>query len=286
MFCKFIASCVMAGFAICMVMPLNGSAVEADTSPLALRVVNALPQIKWTGWDFGEDSGTANAIRPIMLTDAADHSGRMFVATQQGVIHLLDKGTSTTETSIFLDISSKVAYNDKMNEEGFLGLTFHPKYAQNGQFFVYYTNKAKKHQNVIARYRVSKSDPKQADPNSEEILLTLDKPFWNHDGGTIVFGPDGYMYIAVGDGGLANDPYKNGQNLNTLLGKMLRIDVDHASDKDRYSIPADNPFVGRSGIAVKSGPMDCATSGAWHSIDPRERCGPATLDKTLGKRSI
>ncbi len=227
-------------------MPAVGRAGEVDTRPLPLVVENALPEIQWTGRDFGEDSGKEQAIRPILLTHAGDNSGRLFVPTQQGVIHLLGQGTKTKKTDVFLDISSLVAYDDKSDEEGFLGLAFHPKFADNGQFFVYYTNKAKKHQNVIARYRVSKTDPKRADPDSQEILLTFDKPFWNHDGGTIVFGPDGYLYVAVGDGGLANDPYKNGQKMTTLLGKMLRIDVDHRGEKTPYAVPADNPFAGRS----------------------------------------
>ena len=242
---KFIAAvwCVGTGFAVCLAAP---RAVDVDTRPLGVRVVDALPGIKWTGWDSGDDSGVPNAIRPILLTHAGDHSGRLFIPTQQGVIHVLPKGTTTAQTSIFLDISSKVSYDDKTNEEGFLGLAFHPRYADNGQFFIYYTNKATKHQNVIARYRVSKSDPNRADPESEEVLLTLDKPFWNHDGGTIVFGPDGYLYVAVGDGGAANDPFGNGQKLNTLLGKILRIDVDHTNGRQRYAIPTDNPFVGRA----------------------------------------
>lgn len=222
------------------------AAAEVDTAPLKLRVVDAFPKIKWTGWDFGEESGREDAIRPILLTHAGD--GRIFVPTQQGVIHLLDNGADTVATKIFLDITAKVAYDDKTNEEGLLGLAFHPDFAKNRQFFVYYTNKAKKHQNVIARYRASESDPNVADPASEEILLTLDKPFWNHDGGTIVFGPDGYLYVAVGDGGLANDPYKNGQNLKTLLGKILRIDVNHKNGQTPYAIPADNPFVGKPDV--------------------------------------
>lgn len=212
---------------------------------MALRVVDAFPKIQWTGWDSGVERGKPEAIRPILVTHAGDGSGRIFVPTQQGVIHLLTGARHTGATSIFLDISSKVAYDDKTNEEGFLGLAFHPKYDENGQFFVYYTNKAKRHQNVVARYRVRKEEPGRARVDSEEILLTLDKPFWNHDGGTIVFGPDGYLYIAVGDGGLANDPFGNGQKITTLLGKILRIDVDRAGEKQPYSIPADNPFAGR-----------------------------------------
>lgn len=92
---------------------------------------------------------------------------------------------------------------------------------------------------------MSKDDPNKADPKSEEILMVVDKPFWNHDGGTIAFGPDGYLYIAIGDGGLANDPYGNGQKLSTLLGKILRVDVDHKQGDLAYAIPKDNPFVSK-----------------------------------------
>lgn len=222
-------------------------AAEIDIRPLPLRVANAFPAIQWTGWDFGEDSGVIRPIRPILLTYADDGSGRLFVPLQHGIIHSLSDGAKTAATTVFLDLSEKVSYDDKSNEEGFLGMAFHPRFKENGEFFVYYTNRARKHQNVIARYRVSKSNPTVADPQSEEILFVLDKPFWNHDGGTIVFGPDGYLYIAIGDGGLANDPFGNGQKLSTLLGKILRVDVDRKSADRPYAIPKDNPFVDRKG---------------------------------------
>ncbi len=127
--------------------------------------------------------------------------------------------------------------------KGFLGLAFHPKFKQNGEFFVFYTRKTPKLTNVVSRFRVTKDDPNQADPASEEELLRFTKPFWNHDGGTICFGPDGYLYVFHGDGGSANDPYDNGQNLKTLLGKILRIDVNKKDDGKRYAVPKDNPFV-------------------------------------------
>ena len=132
-----------------------------------------------------------------------------------------------------------------------LGLAFHPRYRENGEFFVYYTptGTAKPHTVAISRFRVSKDDPNRADPNSEERLLEIEEPFWNHKGGTLAFGPDGFLYIAVGDGGLGGDPYGNGQNLKTKLGKILRIDVDHHDQGKKYAIPQDNPFVGQDGAA-------------------------------------
>src|SRR5262249_35319662 len=120
-----------------------------------------------------------------------------------------------------------------------------------GVFYVYYTprrNKRLKGENlvnVVSRFRVSKDDPDRADPDSEEVLLRLKKPFWNHDGGTLEFGHDGMLYIAVGDGGAANDPFNNAQNLNSLLGKILRIDVSKKDEGLAYAIPKDNPFAGK-----------------------------------------
>ena len=148
----------------------------------------------------------------------------------------------------FLDIRDRVQYSDKQNEEGFLGLAFHPKYKENGEFYVYYTakpTKANPHTSVISRFKVSKDDPNRADPQSEEVLLTIDQPYWNHNGGTIVFGPDGYLYIGLGDGGFRDDPHGNGQSLKTLLGKILRIDVDHKDAGLKYAVPKDNPFAGQ-----------------------------------------
>jgi glucose/arabinose dehydrogenase len=202
----------------------------------------AFPDLKWTGWS-PDIKGKPNPLRPIVLTHAGDGSSRVFVATEQGVIHVFPNDQKASETKIFLDLQDRVVYDDKQNEEGFLGLAFHPDYKKNGEFFVFYTTKKAKLTNVISRFRVSKDDPNKADPDSEEVLLKIEKPYWNHDGGTLCFGPDGYLYFTHGDGGLANDPHKNGQNLKTLLGKVLRIDVDHKDPGKNYAIPKDNPFV-------------------------------------------
>jgi glucose/arabinose dehydrogenase len=222
------------------------AADEIDTRPLPLGVEVAFPDVKWPGWESAEDTGVLNALRPILVANAGDDSNRVFIPTQQGVVYVLPNDQKGTKAEVFLDIKSKVAYDDKTNEEGFLGLAFPPKYRESGDFYVYYTNKEKKRQNIIARYRVSKDDPNKADPTSEKILLVLDKPFWNHDGGTLAFGPDGYLYIAVGDGGLAADPFGNGQKLTMLLGKILRIDVSGTAGDLPYKIPMDNPFVGKA----------------------------------------
>jgi glucose/arabinose dehydrogenase len=240
--CRIVFAFFALAFAI---QPMTARADELDTRPLPLALDVVFRDVKWPGWDSGEDSGKVNPLRPILLTGAGDGSNRIFVPEQRGTIYVLPNAPSVKEAQVFLDIQAKVAYDDKTNEEGLLGLAFHPKYKENGRFFVYYTNKNKPHQNVVASYRVSKDNPNVADAASEEILLVLNKPFWNHDGGTICFGPDGMLYIALGDGGAANDPLANGQKLSTLLGKILRIDIDKKEGKLAYAIPADNPFVGK-----------------------------------------
>ncbi len=216
---------------------------EVEEKPLPVETAVAFADLTWTGWNKETASGKPNPLRPIVLTHAGDASNRVFVATEQGVIHVFPNDPKATKTKIFLDLQDRVVYKDDQNEEGFLGLAFHPKFKENGEFFVFYTTKKAKLTNVVSRFKVRKDDPDRADPDSEEELLRIAKPYWNHDGGTLCFGPDGYLYFTHGDGGLANDPHENGQNLNTLLGKVLRIDVDHKEGGKNYAIPKDNPFV-------------------------------------------
>ena len=216
---------------------------QIDESPLKLEPVVAFADLKWSGWQAETEDGKVAPLRPILLTHAGDGSNRIFVPQQQGIIHVFKQDSK--ETSVFLDMSNKVAYIDKENEEGLLGMAFHPKFKTNGEFFVYYTTQEESHTTVVSRFKVSKENPNQADPASEEVLMSVNHPYWNHKGGTICFGPDGYLYIAIGDGGAGNDPHGNGQNLQTLLGKVLRIDVDHKDGKLEYAIPKDNPFIDR-----------------------------------------
>ena len=168
--------------------------------------------------------------RPVNLQ--ADGSGRLFVIEKVGRIRIIQNGQLLPVP--FLDITNRVGSGG--NEQGLLGLAFHPGYAQNGRFFVNYTNK--NGDTVIARYQVT-NDPNVADPTSEVKLLGVKQPFPNHNGGSLAFGPDGYLYAGFGDGGAAGDPFGNGQKTNTLLGKILRLDVDFA---EPYAVPADNPF--------------------------------------------
>ena len=178
--------------------------------------------------------------RPLYVTHAADGSNRLFLVEQVGLIWILKDGARTTVP--FLDISSLIspgAITNRFTEQGLLGLAFHPEFLINGAFFVNYTDL--QGSTVVARYHAVAENPDIADASSGEILFRLSQPYANHNGGHIEFGPDGYLYIALGDGGSANDPLGAGQNRQLLLGSILRIDVDSAAP---YAIPLDNPFVG------------------------------------------
>lgn len=224
-------------------IPARIPGAEVDDSPLAVETAIAFPNVKWAGWEGMTEKGLVVPFRPVILTHARDGTNRVFVGTQQGVLHVIPNDPQAAKSQVFLDLRDRVAYDDKTNEEGFLGLAFHPNYKKNGEFFVFYTTKQAKLTNVVSRFRVRMDNSNQADPASEEVLLRFQKPYWNHDGGTIAFGPDGYLYITHGDGGAANDPHDNGQNLKSLLGKVLRIDINQKEEGKAYAVPKDNPFV-------------------------------------------
>ena len=173
---------------------------------------------------------TSGLDRPLFLTDAADGSGRLFVVEKPGRIVILQDGQPLEAP--FLEIPGRI--NSQDSERGLLGLAFHPNYAQNGFFYVNYTDS--RGDTVVSRFELT-SDPNTADPDSEKILLNISQPYANHNGGMIVFGPDGYLYIGMGDGGSGGDPQNNAQNPDTLLGKILRIDVDGG---DPYGVPEGN----------------------------------------------
>jgi glucose/arabinose dehydrogenase len=174
---------------------------------------------------------------PLYLTSARDGTNRLFIVEQPGTIKVLQPGATTP--TVFLDITSRVLSG---GEQGLLGLAFHPQYTTNRRFFLDYTRQPDG-ATVIAEYQASTTDPNVAG-TSETVLLVIPQPFANHNGGMIEFGPDGFLYIGMGDGGSGNDPGNRAQNINELLGKILRIDIDHPSGSLPYSSPPDNPFFG------------------------------------------
>ena len=182
--------------------------------------------------------------RPLWLNEANDGSKRMFLIEQRGRILVLPSDPAAANATVFLDISDRKPYVG--NEEGLLGFAFHPQFKSNGKFYVYYTQHNPR-RSVLSEMRVAQDDPNRADPATERLLLEIPQPYENHNGGALLFGPDKFLYLSLGDGGLANDPHGFGQNTFALLGKILRLDVDTRAGALPYGIPQDNPFVGRAG---------------------------------------
>ena len=209
-------------------------------APEATNVSTPEPAAVGVGTFTLELQPVASELRqPLHVTHAGDGSNRLFVVEKEGRIRVIADGELRPEP--FLDITDVVGSDG--SEQGLFAVAFHPEYRTNGRFFVHYTDK--RGDTVIARYEVS-SDPNTTDPASAVTLLTADQPYANHNGGQIAFGPDGYLYIGLGDGGSGGDPHDNGQSRNTLLGKILRIDVNQEGEQP-YGIPADNPIVADAG---------------------------------------
>ncbi len=181
------------------------------------------------------------------LVQPDDTSDLMFVTEQRGIIYAFS-ANNTQQVDIFLDITNRV--NRGGNEEGLLGLAFDRDYEENGYFYVYYSAENPR-RSVISRFNVNQEDGDVADPESEIIIMEVEQPYSNHNGGQLAFGPDGYLYIGLGDGGSAGDPEGNGQKLGTLLGSIVRIDVSGLSGPGDYEIPADNPFVDTAGARAE-----------------------------------
>lgn len=218
--------------------PITPPPTEPPATPSATPAATIAPTA--AAGDLGDLSFRLEPVasgfsRPTFIAGAGDGSGRLFVTEQAGAIWAVRDGSRGERP--FLDIGELVGASG--NEQGLLSVAFHPRYVENGMLFVYYTDR--RGDTVVARYQVS-DDPDLADPASATVVLTQDQPAGNHNGGQLAFGPDGYLYVGLGDGGGGGDTYGNGQNLGSLLGAILRLDVD---GEQPYAAPADNPFVGR-----------------------------------------
>lgn len=228
----------------------DGAATQPIDGKLKTKGTLAFPKLKWEGWEAIDENGNVNKpLRILELTYAKGDAKRLFAMDQRGMIFTFENRPDAEKATLFLDIQSKVSrwFDPGANEQGLLGLALSPNFMENGQFYVSYTKRAD-HRSVVSRFQVSKSDPNKADPDSEEILLDIEQPYQNHNGGPIEFGPDGYLYAAFGDGGMRNDPKASGQDRSDLLGSILRVDVNSKADGKNYAIPKDNPFVGVSGV--------------------------------------
>jgi glucose/arabinose dehydrogenase len=220
---------ILAVIGVVTLTGLAGCDSEPTPPTVSVQVERAFPDLS-----FQE---MTNLVQP------DDTGDLMFVTEQRGVIYSFS-ASNPQEADVFLDITDRV--NRGGNEEGLLGLAFDPDYQGNGYFYVYYSA-AEPTRSVLSRFNLDEQNTDVADPGSEVIITEVEQPYANHNAGQLAFGPDGYLYIALGDGGSAGDPLGNGQNLSTLLGSILRIDLSGLSGPGDYEIPADNPFVGIEG---------------------------------------
>ena len=234
-----------------LVLILTIGCIDKDNAPLypefnSKNSRSSLHQSTYNQMNIGVEKAFPNISfdRMVHLTYPNDKTNRLFLVLQQGQILVFANEKTVNKTELFLDIADRV--NDRQQEEGLLGLAFDPKFKHNGYFYTYYTSysaQEPKRRSIISRFSISKENPNHADPNSEKIILEFPQPEPNHNGGHIIFGKDGYLYIGVGDGGGSGDPNGNSQNTYNFLGSILRIDVSTIDTEGTYSIPPDNPFV-------------------------------------------
>jgi quinoprotein glucose dehydrogenase len=211
----------------------NSAAFELPPSAAGYQLVRAFTNLK--------------VERPLSVVIPHDGTKRMFLVQQHGKIVILPRDETSSEAAVFLDISDrKFAEPNQDFEMGLLGMAFHPQFERNGKFYISHT-RVDAMRSVVSEMRVAKADPAAADLATERILLEQQQPFWNHKSGNIAFGPDGYLYITLGDGGGQDDPLHTAQNTFSLLGKVLRIDVNKSQGSRAYGIPADNPFANAEG---------------------------------------
>lgn len=218
------------------------SAQEAPAKPADAAATQPMPKLK-----LQRVAPEMVFRRPVQVAFEPGDDARMYVLEQPGRVLVIDPNDrAAKEPKVFLDIRKQV--NSRGNEEGLLAIAFHPKFRENQVFFLYYTamDGDRSRVNVLSRWKADK-DAGTGKPDSEEVLLTVKDPYSNHNGGTVLFGSDGMLYLSCGDGGAANDPLQAGQDLGTLLAKVLRIDVDRAEGGKPYGIPKDNPFVATKG---------------------------------------
>ncbi|MBT4499594.1 MAG: glucose sorbosone dehydrogenase, partial [Gemmatimonadetes bacterium] len=229
---------------LCLLLFLVLPALPQAPYGLSERVSNTSFLPSSSGYALGEMQlrrifSNISLAQPVFLTHAGDGSDRIFVVERAGRILVFPNRDDVDTAALFLDLRD--AINSGPGEAGLLSIAFHPRYVANGLFYVYYT-----YGGLISRiseFHVSTGDPDRADISGERILLEIRQPAGNHNGGQLAFDPDGYLYIGLGDGGAADDRYKNGQNPTTLLGSILRIDVDRTDDGLEYAIPPENPFI-------------------------------------------
>ncbi len=234
---------------ICAFISVASKGIAADALP-SVELKEAFPNLSFN--------------RALWMEEIPDGSKRVIVMEQGGKVLVFPRDHDVQDTKTFVDITARKPW--VQNEEGLLAFAFHPQYKTNGRFYLYYTQQSPKRE-VLSEVQVSKIDANKADLATERIILEIPHPYWNHNGGTAVFGPDGYLYLSQGDGGLGGDPHNVGQSGHHLLGKILRIDVNSQTGKLPYGIPKDNPFVGKDKQGnLKPDPFDTTPEGVRPEI--------------------
>jgi glucose/arabinose dehydrogenase len=226
-------------------LPADGTVPQPIDGELNLSLELAFPKLKWQNWEAFDDAGKMKPLRLVELNYANDDSNLLYATSQCGSVWSFENKPDVVQSTLALNLRDQISdwQAPGCNEQGLLGFAPHPDFKNNRYAYVYYSHADEK-RSILSRFTFSKDQTPVADPDSEKILMSIDQPYRNHNGGSIEFGPDGYLYVGLGDGGLRNDPHGNGQNRNSLLGAILRIDVDDATSDMAYGIPSDNPFVG------------------------------------------
>lgn len=246
---------LFAGLAMAQSAAAQADAAQADT---------ARPGGKLAGNPAVELVKIADGfIDPVNVACPRDGSGRIMVIERQGTVRLIKDGE--LQKRPFLDISDTVV--SSFLEQGLYDLEFHPKFAENGKFYVHYSDMWFNGDSFIVEYKVDAKKPDRADPETARVIMQIEQPYCNHNGGEIVFGPDGYLYIGSGDGGWEGDVLSVGQDLSSLLGKVLRIDVDKSTPGKNYAIPETNPFVYKPTLMVLFG----VSEEAFSKIHPKAK---------------
>ncbi len=224
------------GWVVGALVSLSATLAAAQSQPAETAGSNTLPKLELKAAYPG-----LKLPLPLWLGAPPDGSKRFFAMGQDGRVWILPSDRESKEAKVFLDIVDRKPH--EQYEEGLIGLAFHPQFKSNGKFYIFYNQQFPK-RSVLSEMQVSASDPDKADLATERVLLEIPKPYWNHNAGCLQFGPDGYLYVAVGDGGQNGDPHNFGQSLHVIYGKILRIDVNSRAGRVPYGIPKDNPFVG------------------------------------------
>jgi len=237
---KRLSCCIGFVFGLCVAAVFAEDELPAIVSGVDTSLVMGSPD-PLPPMDFERVFPNLRIASPVQPTHSNDGTNRVFVVTQSGVIHVFPNDARVTSAKVFLDIRDRVIRPG--GDNGMFAVAFHPRFRDNGEFFVVYGTRARPKATVVSRFHVSDNNSDRADPNSEQRLLQISQPWPDHNAACLAFGPDGYLYISLGDGGY-NLQNGNAQDLSTLLGSMLRIDVDHRDQGLNYAIPPDNPFVG------------------------------------------